>query len=211
VERRFVRGAGLEGPQLMRISLGRLTSLRDQMISAAALRRVPQSGTDWEWAEKLKGQMVHLRGERDPLYLTLKELEPILRYKLRRQYGRTQAKRKHLSDEMVAAITRTAFGIVSPDRITTLRVKVGLLSALPGIGVPVASAVLAIVDPEEYGIIDVRAWLQVFGTPKKSFSDWDYAQYMTRVWTLAQELGWSAQRVDWCLWRLEPPLAPGAA
>jgi hypothetical protein len=72
------------------------------MISAAALSRVPQSGRDWEWAERLKGQMAELRGGRDPLYLTLNELEPILRYKLRGQYGRTQAKRKYFSDEMVA-------------------------------------------------------------------------------------------------------------
>lgn len=175
------------------------------MISAEVLSRVPQSGKDWNWAERLKGQIAYLRSARDPLYLTLSEFEPILRYKLRRQYGRTQTKRKYLTDEMVAGITRAAFAVASADRVTTLRVRVGVLSALPGIGVPVASAVLAMAEPQEYGIIDVRAWLQLFGTPKKSFSDWDYAQYMTRIWALADELGWSAQRVDWCLWRLEAP------
>ena len=41
------------------------------MISAEALGRVPQSGKDWDWAERLKGQIAQLRSGRDPLYLTL--------------------------------------------------------------------------------------------------------------------------------------------
>ncbi len=65
---------------------------------------------------------------------------------------------------------------------------------MPGVGVPVASAVLALTEPLEYGIIDVRAWAQVFGTRKKSFDDRDYARHMTRIWDLAAELSWRAQQ-----------------
>jgi len=154
------------------------------MISARTLRRVSQGREDWEWAERLKRLMAKLRRTRKPLFLTLNELEPILRYKLRRQYGRKQVKWKYLSNDMVVTATRASCEIASPDRLTALRVKVGILSALPGVGKPVASAVLAMVDPEEHAIIDVRAWLQVFGTPKKTFSDPSHTR-PARRWCLA--------------------------
>ena len=111
-------------------------------------------------------------------------------------------RRRALTDDLVRLVTQAAFQVQSPDRSLRLRIRVGLLAVLPGVGVPVASAVLALVEPEEYGIIDVRAWEQVFGAPKSKFSDTDYLRYMRRVWKLAEELGWAPQRVEWCIWQL---------
>lgn len=140
------------------------------MVSPETLREVPRVGPDWCLAESLKARIVQLRVARIPFYLTLEDLDLVLQYKLRRQYGRTKARRRHLADELVRVVTRAAFEAQSPDRLTQLRVRASVLSAMPGVGVPVASAVLALSEPLEYGIIDVRAWEQVFGTRKKSFA-----------------------------------------
>ena len=36
--------------------------------------------------------------------------------------------------------------------------KVNLLTSLKGVSIPVASAILTIIDPKNYGIIDIRVW-----------------------------------------------------
>ncbi|HKG22281.1 MAG TPA: hypothetical protein VKC34_10300 [Blastocatellia bacterium] len=36
--------------------------------------------------------------------------------------------------------------------------KIGLLTSLKGVGLPTASAILTLTDPENYGVIDIRVW-----------------------------------------------------
>ncbi|HEX5731604.1 MAG TPA: hypothetical protein VF131_02125 [Blastocatellia bacterium] len=36
--------------------------------------------------------------------------------------------------------------------------KVELLTSLKGVGVPTASAILTLIDPQDYGVIDIRVW-----------------------------------------------------
>jgi thermostable 8-oxoguanine DNA glycosylase len=36
--------------------------------------------------------------------------------------------------------------------------KVELLTSLKGVGVPTASAILTLTDPQDYGVIDIRVW-----------------------------------------------------
>jgi hypothetical protein len=38
------------------------------------------------------------------------------------------------------------------------RRRMELLTALPGVGVPIASAILTLIDPRRYGVLDIRAW-----------------------------------------------------
>ena len=77
-----------------------------------------------------------------------------------------------------------------------LRIRTGVLTALPGVGVPVASAILALVDPETYGVLDFRAWRQVFPKKRVDYSVSGYLRYMQKIWPLVDELQWTAQEVD---------------
>jgi 2C-methyl-D-erythritol 2,4-cyclodiphosphate synthase len=71
------------------------------------------------------------------------------------------------------------------------------------VGVPVASAILALVFPEKYSVIDFRGWRQVFGEERTTFSVSDYRRYLTEIQKLAQELGWIVQEVDLAIWEYD--------
>ena len=171
------------------------------MITAAMLRRVRQAGSLWEEVESVKDRMRDLAVRRPAFFLTAEDLVPVLDYKLRRQLHRTAWRRAGWTSDQVERVTLAAFSVRLDDRALELRARVAILTALPGIGVPVASAILAVCEPARYGIIDFRAWRQVFGRESRTFSIEQYNQYMGVVWRFADELGWPAQVVDWCIWQ----------
>ena len=115
------------------------------------------------------------------VYLTYSELDEVLKWKLRGQYGRTVRYRQGLADETVRVVTRAAFGIGLQEKSMELRILTGVLTALPGVGVPVASAILALVDPEAYGVLDFRAWRQVFPKKRVDYSVSGYLRYMQKI------------------------------
>src|SRR5438445_5143702 len=43
------------------------------------------------------------------------------------------------------------------------RSRLELLTRLRGVSVPTASAILTLIDPRRYGVLDVRAWQLLFG------------------------------------------------
>jgi hypothetical protein len=90
--------------------------------------------------------------------------------------------------------------ITHPDKEYELELRTDILCALRGVGVPVASAVLALVFPEAYAVIDFRGWRQIFDESKSVFSVPDYRKYMSKVRLLARELEWSVQEVDHAVW-----------
>jgi hypothetical protein len=174
------------------------------MVSLSRIRAVSRSGEDWEWAENLKADLLQKRKTRKPFYLTARELGSIVSYKLREQEGRTATHRKSLGDALVGIVSEAAFKIQIPANLDLeLTLRVGLLTALPGIGIGVASAVLALSEPEQYAIIDWRGWRQAFGTGRESFGCKHYCEYMRVVRSAAKQLGWQPQVVDWCLWNLD--------
>ena len=137
------------------------------------------------------------------VYLTYSELDEVLKWKFRGQYGRTARYRRELADETVRVVTKAAFGIRLQEKSLELRIRTGVLTALPGVGVPVASAILALVDPETYGVLDFRAWRQVFSKKQVDYSVSGYLQYMQKVWPLVDELQWTAQEVDLAIWQYD--------
>ena len=121
-------------------------------------------------------------------------------------------------EEAVAGIPNGAslmmggfMGVGTPERLVDELIRQGKRdltviandTALPGIGIGVASAVLALSEPEQYAIIDWRGWRQAFGTGRESFGCKHYCEYMRVVRSAAKQLGWQPQVVDWCLWNLD--------
>ena len=71
----------------------------------------------------------------------------------------------------------------------------------------VASAILALCDPERYAPIDFRVWRQLFGADLAMFDLPEYRRYMARLRELVAELrridpegGWTVQLVDYYCW-----------
>ena len=174
------------------------------MITAAQIAPYYKKASDnFNAAETLKAELARLRQERHPFFLTSAEFERILKWKLRAQYGRGQEYRSSNIEDVVQSITGLALTITHPSKEYELELRVNILCALRGVAVPVASAVLALVCPEEYAVIDYRVWRQVFDEDKRNFLVGDYKKYMQAIRGLANELGWPAQQVDIAIWEYD--------
>jgi len=144
--------------------------------------------------------LASLRKERKPFWLSSEEFDEILRWKLASQYGRQRERRRANTDEVVRAVTGLALSISHPDDEYATELRVGVLCALRGVSVPVASAVLALAFPEKYCVIDFRGWWQVFEEHRAVFSIPDYHRYLAKLRALAAELGWPVQEADLAVW-----------
>lgn len=173
------------------------------MITADQLKPYRTNSDDYAETERLKSLFAKLHQTRQPFFLTGDEFDAILRWKLRGQYGRQQKHRATNTPEIIEAITKLALNITHPDISYELELRVHLLCALRGVAVPIASAILALVYPNEYAVIDFRAWRQAFGEMRTTFSIPNYKRYMDFVIELADELGWPVQEVDLAIWEYD--------
>ncbi len=173
------------------------------MVTPVELIPYRTTSDDYRLTEDLKSRFARLRLQRRPLYLTCDEFDQILKWKLGRQYGRQRERRKANTEEVIRTVTSAAFAIEHPDEEYELELRMSILCSLRGVGVPVASAVLALVFPEKYAVIDFRGWRQVFGEEKRIFSIPDYKRYLREVRRLADELGWPVQEVDLAIWEYD--------
>ena len=170
------------------------------MIVAADLRAFRASygdvHVDDAECEAIKAAFRDRRAERHPFFLTGEELNRVFRWKLRGQHERTAAQRERNTEAAYRTISQAVFQIVGPDLEYESVVRVGLLMALTGVGVPIASAVLALAEPQTYCIVDRRGWHALFGKDRESFSPIDYWSYRHAVGQLGTELGWPLQETD---------------
>ena len=145
------------------------------------------------------------RAERHPFFLTGEEMNRVFRWKLRGHHERTAAQRARNTEAAYRLISQAVFEIVGPDLEYESVVRLGLLTALTGVGVPIASAVLALVEPQKYCILDRHGWRAVFGKERESFSPFDYWSYHQAIARLGIELGWSLRETDLAIRRLDRP------
>lgn len=170
------------------------------MICATQLLAYRTASDDYHDTERLKARFQRLQGERHPFFLTSHEFDEVLRWKLGNQYGRQKGFRKLNTEDVVRTITAAAFSITHPDEEYEVELRLNLLTCIRGVGVPIASALLALVFPQKYAVIDFRTWRQIFGHEKEQFSVSDYIRYLREVRRLAGELGWTPQEVDLAIW-----------
>jgi thermostable 8-oxoguanine DNA glycosylase len=81
--------------------------------------------------------------------------------------------------------------------------KIELLTKLNGILIPTASAILAVTDPKNYGIIDIRVWqiLYLYGLVKdnpqgKSFDFDNWYAYLMRLRYFAKKFNVNARDIE---------------
>lgn len=103
-------------------------------------------------------------------YLFKKEFVSIGKWKTERQKARYELN----DDQKVEGTTKRAFKATGKD-------KLKILCELGGVGVPVASAILTVVYPNEYCIIDYRTWRALLWlrmlTKQASFTFISYEEY----------------------------------
>jgi hypothetical protein len=80
------------------------------------------------------------------------------------------------------------------------RAKVAVLTALDGVDVPVASAILTAIDPKTYTIIDYRA-LEALGSNTKNRSINFYIEYLNKCRELAATYKMCLRDFDRALWQ----------
>jgi hypothetical protein len=135
--------------------------------------------------------------------VTGEELDRVFHWKLRDQYGRQYARRSRNTEAAYRAVTEAVFKVVDPNVQYEAAVRLRLLSALDGIAIPVASAILALSEPQKYCVIDFRGWHAIFGGVRNNFTVGDYIRYHSEVARLASELGWTIQETDAVIWEYE--------
>ncbi len=170
------------------------------MLRPADIRPYRTTADDYEETELLKNQLHDLRSQRNPFYLTRDDLNRIFEWKLRTQYGRNQRHRDTNTDSAYRAVTQAALSISEPDKDYEAQLRTGILTSLRGVGVPVASAILALTDPDHYCVIDFRGWRAVFGEKRGTFDIPAYLDYLKEVRKLAKDLGWQVQETDLAIW-----------
>ena len=173
------------------------------MVAPDTIKPLRYAQIDHQETERLKAALADLRAKRSPMYLTLSELDPILDWKLGTQRNRSRRWWRLKTDDLIRDVTSLALNLRHPDAEYQLELRTGILTAVRGIGVSVASAILALVYPEEYAVIDYRVWRQLFGEEKTVFFIPDYRRYMKALFPLARELGWPVQEVDHAIWEYD--------
>ena len=173
------------------------------MINADVIRVYRRTAADFDETEQLKEHLHSLKQVRNPFYLDLNDFDRILRWKLRQQYARQKSLSSKNTEGIIKDISCLAFNISHEDEDYELELRLRLLTALRGVEVPVASAVLALCYPEQYAVIDFRGWRQIFGVEKRNFSINDYKRYLKEIKILAAELGWLPQEVDLAIWEYD--------
>ena len=176
------------------------------MIKASDIVNFRTVAEDYLKTEALKTRIQELRGKRNPFYLEFTDLDPIFRWKLIGQYERVKSKFTSNPPAIYPIITQAAFSISYPVIEYEVKARLGVLTTLNGVGVPVASAILALAEPDRYCVIDFRGWRAVFGNLKRYFSIKDYLSYRHEIAKLAEELHWPVQEVDSAVWAYDKDL-----
>lgn len=134
---------------------------------------------------------------------SIKDLEWVIEWKVGRAFVKPTL--RHLRSNSEDAIRDAIETAVTASAI---RDKVAALTSLKGIGVPVASAIMLFIDPDQYTVIDVRAWraLRSMGHLDQELPDVptieEYLIYLGACWTLANEYDVSLRTLDRALWAI---------
>jgi hypothetical protein len=89
------------------------------------------------------------------------------------------------------------------------RRRMELLTSLRGVGVPIASAILTLLDPRRYGVLDIRCWQLLFATRSvasnrrgQAFTPAQWLQYLAALRLYARRLGASARAIEYTLFEV---------
>jgi hypothetical protein len=109
----------------------------------------------------------------------------------------------HYARNSAAAVRRVSRAVLTT---RSERRRIELLTALHGVSIPVASAILTLIDPRRYGVLDIRVWqlLHALGAVDRrpsgrGFDTADWERYLACLRPHAARLGASVRLVEYTL------------
>jgi len=156
---------------------------------------VPKRRNEDEKDRKLFEELSHSyrRG-----YLTKPELVEICMWKSPRAIRRIKSN----SEDMVRRATGEAFTTKFEKR------KMEALMELRGVGIPMASSILTLTNPKDYGVIDIRVWsllykLGAVNSNRKgaNFTFKQWYRYLSILRYFARKFGVKAREIELTLFR----------
>jgi len=121
--------------------------------------------------------------------------------------------RRHYERNTPAQIRRAAAAALGA---RSERERIEHLTALPGVSVATASAILTLIDPRRYGVLDIRCWQLLFsirsvgGNPRgRAFTAGQWEQYLKRLRGHARALGVPARMIEYTLFHCHRRLQRG--
>ena len=145
-----------------------------------------------EHAETLK-LMNELKGVKKRGYFTKDEFLKMGMWKSPRP------KQKYLknSEEKIISISKKVLATKFEKR------RIKLLTSLKGVSIPTASAILTLIDPQNYGVIDIRVWqvLYLYGSVKvkptgTNFNFRNWYNYLMKLRYYAKKFKVSARDIE---------------
>ncbi|HOK56681.1 MAG TPA: hypothetical protein PLF90_05065 [bacterium] len=143
-------------------------------------------------------------------FLSKKEFISICEWKTKRQKNRYQEN----SEEDIMEITNV---VITGD--LNIEGQIYKLTQLEGVGVPVASAILTVVFPNNYCVLDYRVWRALLWVMSETdgFGDYtefseimgnflnyasfgSYMYYLEKIRTLAEEHNMTPRKIEMALW-----------
>ncbi|MFA4887690.1 MAG: hypothetical protein WC595_05740 [Candidatus Nanoarchaeia archaeon] len=101
------------------------------------------------------------------------------------------------SEDTIQNVSRIALAEISEN------VKIELLTSLRGVSIPVGSAILTLIEPQNYGVIDIRVWqtLHTYGLVNtkpqgRGFTTQDWITYLEKLRELAHKLKTSVRDIE---------------
>ena len=121
--------------------------------------------------------------------------------------------RRHYERNTPAQIRRAAAAALGA---RSERERIEQLTALLGVSVATASAILTLIDPRRYGVLDIRCWQLLFsirsvgGNPRgRAFTAGQWEQYLKRLRGHARALGVPARMIEYTLFHCHRRLQRG--
>jgi len=121
--------------------------------------------------------------------------------------------RRHYERNTGATIRRVSRAVLAT---RSERERMIRLIALPGVSVATASAILTLIDPRRYGVLDIRGWQLLFSIRSvagnergRAFTVSQWEQYLERLRDHARALGVSARMIEYTLFHCHRKLQRG--
>lgn len=121
--------------------------------------------------------------------------------------------RRHYERNSTAAVRRASTAALAA---RDERERIEHLTALPGVSVATASAILTLIDPRRYGVLDIRCWQLLFGirsvraNPRgRAFTSAQWELYLRRLRQHARAMGVSARAIEYTLFHCHRKLQRG--
>jgi len=165
-----------------------------------SLKTISTASDLFKETKDLTNRLNLLKDTRSPFHLTAEEFDEILQWKLDSQYPRSRELRRLNLDSVVVPVTKAAFAVASESFEYEVDLKLKILSSVRGVATPIASAVLALTDPEKFAVIDSVLWEAVFGEEKQAFSSRDYLKFLDFIRTLSGRVHMNMQATEHALW-----------